>query len=211
MHELFHPELSWILSPLLTYLGFVLALVLLAHMLGQQRSPSSTIAWLLVILLLPYIGVPLYLMFGGRKMRREAAEKKPLPLASHHIAFTTMNDKIYAFGGFNLPASGPPAWNPLDNAWEYDPTADAWKALAPMPTKRGAAGAAVLNGKIYVVGGAASLPGVTENGIHPARPHNVLATVEEYDPATNTWRSSETAGSLADGSGAESVHPHMPL
>jgi len=60
--------------------------------------------------------------------------------------------------------------------------------LAPMPTKRGAAGAAVANGKIYVVGGANSLPGVTENGIHPARPINVLATVEEYDPATNTWR-----------------------
>jgi N-acetylneuraminic acid mutarotase len=57
-----------------------------------------------------------------------------------------------------------------------------------MPTKRGAAGAAAVNGKIYVVGGANSLPGVSEDGIHPARPHNVLATVEEYDPATNAWR-----------------------
>jgi N-acetylneuraminic acid mutarotase len=77
---------------------------------------------------------------------------------------------------------------PSDKAWEYDPATDEWKELAPMPTKRGAASAAVVNGKILVTGGATSLPGVTENGIHPARPHNVLGTVEEYDPAANTWR-----------------------
>jgi N-acetylneuraminic acid mutarotase len=115
-------------------------------------------------------------------------QKKPMALPSHHVAFASLNNKIYAFGGFTLPASGPPAWNPITNAWEYDPATDLWKALAPMPTKRGAAAAAVANGKIYVTGGAQSLPGVTENGIHPARPHHVLATVEEYDPATNSWR-----------------------
>jgi N-acetylneuraminic acid mutarotase len=115
-------------------------------------------------------------------------QKKPMQLPSHHVAFAVLNGKIYAFGGFTLPDSGPPAWRPLDNAWDYDPAADTWKALAPMPTKRGAAGAAVVNGKIYVTGGATSLPGVTETGIHPTRPHYVLATVEEYDPATNSWR-----------------------
>src|SRR5262252_9330948 len=115
-------------------------------------------------------------------------QKKPMALPSHHVAFASLNGKIYAFGGFKLPESGPPAWDPVNNAWEYDPATDSWKPLAPMPTKRGAAGAAVVNGKIYVTGGVASLPGVTENGVHPSRPHAVLATVEEYDPATNTWR-----------------------
>jgi N-acetylneuraminic acid mutarotase len=114
-------------------------------------------------------------------------QKKPMVLPSHHVAFTTLNDKIYAFGGFKSPESGPPAWDPIDNAWEYDPATDTWKALAPLPSKRGAASAAVLNGKIYVTGGATSLPGVKENGIHPRRPHNVVATVDVYDPATNTW------------------------
>src|SRR5262249_33938439 len=75
-------------------------------------------------------------------------KKHPMALPSHHVAFVSLNDKIYAFGGFPLPDSGPPAWRPLDNVWEYDPAADAWKALAPMPTKRGAAGAAAVNGKI---------------------------------------------------------------
>jgi len=116
-------------------------------------------------------------------------QKKPMPLPSHHVAFTTLNDKIYAFGGFKLPENGPPAWDPIDNAWEYDPASDTWKALAPLPNKRGAASAAVLNGKIYVTGGATNLPGVKENGIHPTRPHNVVATVDVYDPASNTWSS----------------------
>jgi N-acetylneuraminic acid mutarotase len=117
------------------------------------------------------------------------AQKKPMPLPSHHVAFTTYNGKIYGFGGFKPPESGPPAWDPIDNAWEYDPATDTWKALAPLPTKRGAASAAVLNGKIYVTGGAGSLSGVKENGIHPTRPHNVVAAVDVYDPATNTWSS----------------------
>ncbi len=116
------------------------------------------------------------------------AKKRPMRLASQHVAFTSLNNKIYAFGGFSYPAAGAPGWNPLNNAWEYDPATDEWKELAPMPTRRGAAAAGVAGGKIYVTGGANSLSGVTENGIHPARPHNVVATVEQYDPATNTWK-----------------------
>jgi N-acetylneuraminic acid mutarotase len=116
-------------------------------------------------------------------------QKKPMPLPSHHVAFASFNGKIYGFGGFKPPESGPPAWDPIDNSWEYDPATDTWKALAPLPTKRGAASAAVVDGKIYVTGGATSLTGVKENGIHPARPHNVVATVDVYDPATNTWSS----------------------
>ncbi|MGP0090602.1 MAG: Kelch repeat-containing protein [Xanthobacteraceae bacterium] len=115
-------------------------------------------------------------------------QRKPMALPSHHVAFATLNDKIYAFGGFKYPDAGPPAWQPIDNTWEYDPVADSWKSLAPMPGKRGAATAAVANGKIYVTGGATTLAGVSENGLHPSRPHQVLATVEEYDPATNSWR-----------------------
>lgn len=60
--------------------GFLLGIVLIAHILLQKRSPSGTIAWLLIILFMPYVGVPLYLVFGGRKMRRQAASKGALDL-----------------------------------------------------------------------------------------------------------------------------------
>jgi cardiolipin synthase A/B len=69
---------NWLFSEFLTHLGFLLALVLMAGLLRERRSPSSTIAWLLVILLLPYVGVPLYIMFGGRKLKRMAGRKAPI-------------------------------------------------------------------------------------------------------------------------------------
>jgi len=116
------------------------------------------------------------------------AKKKSMALPSHHVAFTTYRDKIYAFGGFVLPESGPPGWVPIHNAWEYDPATDTWKALAPMPSKRGSALAAVVNDKIYVVGGATTLPGSKETAVFPTHPHTSVGTIEEYDPAANTWR-----------------------
>src|SRR5438034_10675005 len=67
--------------------------------------------------------------------------------------------KIYAFGGFVLPQSGPAAWVPIDNAWEYDPGTDNWKALAPLPTKRGSPVAVTVGDRMYVIGGATTLPG----------------------------------------------------
>src|SRR5437660_12441339 len=74
-------------------------------------------------------------------------QKKPMPHPVHHAAVTAMNGKMYLFGGFDLPVSGPPGWNPVNDAWEYDPTADSWRALPPMPTARRGSGAAVVGGQ----------------------------------------------------------------
>ena len=49
-----------------------------------------------------------------------------------------------------------------------------WVSRADIPTSRGTAGSAVVNGKIYVIGGA-----------NPS----AVATVEEYNPALNSWAS----------------------
>jgi N-acetylneuraminic acid mutarotase len=117
--------------------------------------------------------------------------KKPMPLPSHHLALAEYRGKIYSFGGFKLPASGEIAWDPIDNAWEYDPASDSWKALKPMLSKRGAAAAAVVNGKIYVVGGAAVHPGAKDSPLimgPNGTPHRSVGTVEEYDIASDAWR-----------------------
>src|SRR5256885_13863783 len=86
-------------------------------------------------------------------------KKNAMPIASHHVAFTEYKGKIYAFGGFVLPQSGPAAWVPIDNAWEYDPATDNWKALAPLPTKRGSPVAVTVADRIYVIGGGGPPPG----------------------------------------------------
>ncbi len=70
----------WILTHVGLMLGFLFAVVLIAHVLTQKRPPSGTIAWLLAILLIPYIGVPLYLLLGGRKTRKTAERKGKLDI-----------------------------------------------------------------------------------------------------------------------------------
>ena len=73
-------------SHLLTVGGVLLALFALARLLGERRQPGNTLAWLMGIILVPYVGVPLYLLLGGRKIRRLAARKRrirlPVPPAS---------------------------------------------------------------------------------------------------------------------------------
>ena len=71
-----------ILSYVFFVVSFLLGVVLIAHILLQKRPPSGTIAWLLIILFLPYIGVPLYLFFGGRKMQRHINRKGRIDLLS---------------------------------------------------------------------------------------------------------------------------------
>src|SRR6266581_4422389 len=46
--------------------------VAVSHTLHQRRHPSAAIAWVVTLALLPYVGLPLYLLFGTRKLvRRE--------------------------------------------------------------------------------------------------------------------------------------------
>ncbi|MGB2928322.1 MAG: PLDc N-terminal domain-containing protein, partial [Desulfobacterales bacterium] len=69
---------NWLLVHLLPSIGFILALALLSYILKERRSPTSTLAWLMAIFFIPYLGVPLYLIFGGRKMIRKAETKPKL-------------------------------------------------------------------------------------------------------------------------------------
>jgi len=59
----------------LTVAGFLLAFFMVARLIGEKKAPANTFAWLLGIILIPYVGVPLYLIFGGRKLRRLAGRK----------------------------------------------------------------------------------------------------------------------------------------
>src|SRR5258705_8244746 len=103
-------------------------------------------------------------------------KKKDIPVHVHHQAQAAVNGKLYIFGGCLRAISGEGG---TTNVWEFDPVADAYRALAPLPVKRCSAIAETVNGKIYVIGGLEPL----ENGMGT----RVTGRNEMYDPATNTW------------------------
>ncbi len=100
--------------------------------------------------------------------------KADMPTARSHLSTSVVKGKIYAIGGTNH-RNDTNDYNGLKVVEEYDPATDTWTKKADMPTARWTQSISVVNGKIYVIGGAyRQVP---------------FAVVEEYDPATDTWRS----------------------
>ena len=113
-------------------------------------------------------------------------QKKPMPIfADHMTAAAASNGRIYVFGGTGAMRQEDPNAT-LDTAWEYDPVADTWKALAKLTAKRTAAAAAEVGGKIYLIGGTTDVAGPTGANVTAGL---VVGTNESYDPATNRWDS----------------------
>ena len=77
--------------------------------------------------------------------------------------------KLYAIGGMTGPLG-----QRLDSNEVYDPRANEWHFLTPMPTARSSPGSVAVGGQIYVLGG------------YPAT--GVTALVEAYDTVRDVWR-----------------------
>jgi cardiolipin synthase len=70
---------------LMTVHGIVVALGLIVYVaaaraLPQRRDPPAAIAWVVALVLLPYVALPLYFMFGSRKLRMRDDPPPALPL-----------------------------------------------------------------------------------------------------------------------------------
>jgi len=69
----------WLTLHGLVTLLAVLTYIVTAHVLQQRRHPTAAIAWVLFILLVPYLALPAFLTFGSRKQARPRGQ--PLRLA----------------------------------------------------------------------------------------------------------------------------------
>jgi cardiolipin synthase len=80
-----------VVTQLVSIVTVVMTTVLIAQVVVQHRAPGTTLAWLLAIILIPYIGVPLYLVFGSHKLRRRGGKSqlyapRPAPAVRGTIA-----------------------------------------------------------------------------------------------------------------------------
>jgi N-acetylneuraminic acid mutarotase len=100
-------------------------------------------------------------------------KKTPMPTPRMWIGIAVVENKIYTIGGDG--GNWEVGITPTNVNEVYDPATDTWETLAPVPTKRMALTANVVDGKIYVIGGGQRAPN-TNFGVN-----------EVYDPETNTW------------------------
>jgi cardiolipin synthase A/B len=101
-----------LLAHLATVAGFLLAFFLVARLMSERRAPANTFAWLLLIVFIPWLGVPLYLVIGGRKLRRLAKGKSTLRPIVPSVCITETRNlfvpvarTLQAAGGF-APVAG---------------------------------------------------------------------------------------------------------
>ena len=84
----------------------------------------------------------------------------------------SVNNKIYVIGGSSsILGSG----YVVDSVYEYNPVSNSWARKSNIPTPLAYAVAAVMVGKIYVIGGC------------PFGFNSAYKSVYEYNPATDTW------------------------
>jgi N-acetylneuraminic acid mutarotase len=114
---------------------------------------------------------------GSAKADFTWTQKADMPTPRWGHTSAVVDGKIYVIGGGT--SEGGPDEKLLATVEEYDPVTNTWTRKDDMPTPRGwmSPSSAVVDGKIYVIGGGASW-----DEADCCKP-----TVEEYDPATDTW------------------------
>lgn len=67
---------AYLASHALTLAAVIAWLVMLTRISGSQRTPQSTLAWLLAFALVPVIAIPLYMALGSRKFPKRAKSRE---------------------------------------------------------------------------------------------------------------------------------------
>ncbi|MBA2695634.1 MAG: cell wall-binding repeat-containing protein, partial [Actinobacteria bacterium] len=92
------------------------------------------------------------------------------PEATQQAAAAVLDGRIVVAGGWDSTGTA------TDATWIYDPEANEWSPGSPMPTAVSAPGQAVLDGRLYAVGGC------TTGECFP-----IVNTVQVYDLDTDAW------------------------
>lgn len=113
-------------------------------------------------------------VFGFDTRTGEWTEKAPMLTARSRFGLAEMDGSLYAVAGMTVDEAARGVGNTA-RVERYDPRADAWTAIADLPTARHALAAVALDGRLYAMGG---------YGEH----ERDMCLVESYDPSTGAWR-----------------------
>jgi N-acetylneuraminic acid mutarotase len=136
----------------------------------MNRMTALTLGWLLhaVALSAQPVGV------AGRW-----EECAPIPLPRHDLQLVAFQGRLFAISGAHDQT--------VADVDRYDPAANAWSPLAPIPDMRGWFGAALLDGRIYCAGGKRVRTEQEKHKSGDSSPYEYRASLNILDPAAGRW------------------------
>ena len=102
------------------------------------------------------------------------ANTMPVPAGNMGVVFSSLDDRIYAIGGIVTQTDGSQTTTGVVRI--YDPMTDSWQLASSADITRHAFGVALVNNRIYAIGGNSD-------------EHGVGNYVEEYDIVGRSWQS----------------------
>ena len=111
--------------------------------------------------------------------------KADMPTARTGFATSVVNGKVFVIGGNIQLKRGEVGDLSTSTVEMYDPETDTWEQKANMPTARSGVSVSVVDRKIYAIGGSKLKTIQMPRGF--SSESEELATVEMYDPITDTW------------------------
>ena len=144
----------------------------------MQRQRNTQVWTVFIVLLIAFLSLSAIGMAQEGTWARKADMKFP----RGGLSTAVVDGKIYAIGGITRVGGLPQT---LLTVEVYDPATNKWTERAAMPTKRFSLSTAVVNGKIYAIGG---------------RTFNLyFSSVEVYDPKADKWtKKSHMPGKRSD-------------
>ncbi len=109
MNPLLGANLAWVLSIAATLAVNITALIVIP----RGRKPTAAMAWLLLIVLLPVLGILLYLLLGSVRLPKGRMQEQQ--------RITALYRSSAGAAGRDAPLTGAPAWLARWHAAERDP------------------------------------------------------------------------------------------
>jgi len=99
-------SVSYFVTHVATALGALASFVMVLGLLRGQRTPQSTLAWLLGLVFVPFVTIPLYFLLGARKFPRRAKAPPPLLPAEGDLAGAPPIARALRGSGVAPPSGG---------------------------------------------------------------------------------------------------------
>ena len=124
----------------------------------------------------------IYIIGGGSSLPTQVydpstntwTKKAAIPADAPQITANVVDGKIYVIDGVEI---GLGIMLPINQSFVYDPSSDSWSTLTPPPVPVLYYASAVLDDKIFVIGG----------GVTAGFSQNALTLVQIFDPKLNQW------------------------